>query len=354
MAVIRTERAEVLWAAETTFGSQAGGPYKRFGIHDTIDAPDAEFGWEPFYGVFSGRDRKTILRGPVSFRGSVPDVRILASGGSIDFMTTHVIGTAEAPSLVSPFSLYVSYRDTDNSKQLQRYWTGGKVNRASISAVEGQELRMSVDEMLFLRELNFRGGNDPGGTSPSDNATDPGASTAGRFMFAQGSVQLGSICFARVRRISFTMDNQIESHYYVQRDGTTGLLHPNDLIEGRRVWNADIDLDIVDPSSLSAPATCPGGTTPGDLELWDFLINQGASGAGNSSASQGAQIILKFNQAGFGEGSSVLTITLGGTPTIASPSSVLRSAPHSIPAPPTGTVTTTGSFDVNEVTISLS
>lgn len=340
MATIRTERAEVLWAAESTFGVQAAGTYQRFGIHDTIDVPDPEFGWEPFFGVFSQRDRATILRGPASFRGSVPDIRLL--GGLTTFLSGHVIGTPVAPSLVSPFTLYVSYRDTDNSKQLNRYFIGGKVNRATLSAVEGQELRLGVDEMLFLRNLNFRSGNDPGYSGGADVATDPGASATGRFMFAQGSLTIAGVTFPRLRRFSLSVDNQIETRYYIQRDATTGLLHPNDLIEGRRTWRLDVDVDIVNPAS------------GGDLELWDFLMNQGATGAGNAGMTVGGQVVLQFNQAGMGEGSTVLTLTCGGNPSTTQPSGVLASAPHNLPAPPVGVVTVTGAFDIDRTTLAIS
>lgn len=339
MAVIRTERSEVLWAAESTFGVQAAGTYQRFGLHDTIDVPDPEFGWEPHFGVFSKRDRLTVLRGPATFRGSIPDIRLL--GGLTSFLTTHVIGTPTPPSLVSPFTLYVSYRDTDNSKQLNRYFIGGKVNRATLSASEGQELRLGVDEMLFLQNLNFRGGNDPGYSGGSDVATDPGASATGRFLFAQGTVTIAGITFPRVRRFSLTMDNQIETRYYIQRDASTGVLHPNDLIEGRRSWRLDVDVDIVNPAS------------GGDLELWDFLINQGAAAAGNAGMTIGAQVVLQFQQAGSGEGTTVLTLTCGGNPSVTNPAGVLVSAPHSIPAPPVGVVTVTGGFDINQASISV-
>ena len=340
MAFIRTERAEVLWAAESSFGVQAASGYARFGIHDTIDVPDPEFGWEPNFGVFSKRDRQTILRGAATLRGSIPDIRLL--GGLTTFLSGHVIGSPTPPSLVSPFTLYVSYRDTDNSKQLNRYFIGGKVNRATLAAAEGQELRLGVDEMLFLQNLNFRSGNDPGYSGGSDVATDPGASATGRFLFAQGTVTFRGVTFPRVRRFSLTMDNQIETRYYIRRDSATGVLHPNDLIEGRRTWRLDMDVDIVDPSSS------------GDLELWDFLMNQGATDAGNAGMTTGAQIVLQFQQAGGGEGTTVLTLTCGGNPSVTNPAGVLVSAPHSIPAPPVGVVTVPAAFDINQVSLSVS
>ncbi|KKL13828.1 hypothetical protein LCGC14_2521840, partial [marine sediment metagenome] len=160
MPTIRTERALVLWAAESTFGSIAAAPYARFGIHDTVESPDPEFGWEPFFGVFSGRDRATILRGQATLRGSIPDIRL--QSGLTTFLFNHVLRpVAGYDELVDPFTLYIGYRDTGGSIQLGRYFLGGKVNRATVQAAEGQELRLSVDEILFLNMQSTRdGGND--------------------------------------------------------------------------------------------------------------------------------------------------------------------------------------------------
>ena len=338
MTTIRTERAEVLWAAESTFGQIASAPYARFGIHDTIEAPDPEFGWEPFFGVFSGRDRATILRGQATLRGSLPDIRL--QSGLTTFLVNHVLRpVAGNDELVDPFTLYIGYRDTGGSIQLGRYFTGGKVNRATLQASEGQELRLSIDEMLFLNMQTTRANNDT--YSASDPAADPGASSSGRYLFASGTVTIAGITFDTVRRFSLSVDNQLEPRYYIQRDGSTGLLHANDLVEGRRMWRLEVDVDIVNPAS------------GGDLELWDFLINQGAlaGGQGNQNPTAGDQITLAFNQAGAGEGSNTLTLTCGSAGTITVPSGVLTAAPHSIPAPPAGIVPVTASFDIDQVTI---
>ncbi len=340
MPIIRTERAEVLWAAESTFGQIASAPYARFGIHDTVEAPDPEFGWEPFFGVFSGRDRATILRGQATLRGGIPDIRL--QSGLTTFLVNHALRpVAGSDELVDPFTLYVAYKDTDGSTQLGRYFTGGKVNRATLQASEGQDLRLGIDEMLFLNMQTTRNSSNDA-YDPADPAVDPGASATGRYMFASGTVTIAGITYDTVRRFSLSVDNQIEPRYYIQRDANTGLLHANDLVEGRRVWRLEIDVDIVNPA---------GG---GDLELWDFLINQAAvgGGQGNQLATAGDQITLTFNQAGSGAGSSTLTLTCGSAGTTTTPSGVLTSAPHSIPAPPAGVVPVTASFDIDTVVIS--
>lgn len=187
MPLIRTERTVVLWAKESIFGQVSGGPYKRFGIHDTAVLPDPEFAWEPFYGVFSGRDRATILRGRSTHRGSIPDIRLMAD--NLDFVK-EILLKPLSPAFdetTVPFTVMAVYHSTDGTQQLLRNFVGGKVNRATLFANEGQELRLSIEEMLFLQTLNARGGDAETGVGAiADPGVDPnvGASAAGRFLFA--------------------------------------------------------------------------------------------------------------------------------------------------------------------------
>jgi len=333
MPTIRTERARVLWGPEAVFGMQSSGPYRRFGIHDTINAPDPEYAWEPFFGVFSPRSRATILRGRVTYRGSIPDIRLQSD--NLSFIKDGFILGDKNTTLLRPFTLFIDYADTTGSRHLKRYYLGGKVNRFSLAANEGQELRLNIEEMLFLRLVDLRAGNDPGGQGFGDPAADPGPTAAGRFMFAHGKVTLFGLEFPRVRRFVLSGDHQIEPRYYILRDNTTMRLNPNDLIEGKRVYRLEVDMDIVDPQ---------------ELELWDFFANQGASGP--ASPTVGGICKLEFNQTGSGEGVAQLTIQAGVNPSAVKPASVIVSAPHNIPAPPAGVVTVTATFDVDDVIIS--
>jgi hypothetical protein len=214
-------------------------------------------------------------------------------------------------------------------------WAGGKINRASLQAAEGQELRLNIDEMQFLQAYNNRSDND--GNTGFVAGSDPGPTAAGRLMFAQGKVTIHGLEFKRIRSFNLTVDNMVEPRYYIARaTNIQGQLHPRDLIEGRRAWRLEISMDVVDPA---------------DLWVWDFLTNQGALGAGNATQTTGTQIVLEFNQAGSGEGNGLFTFTFGGTPSAVQPAGVPTSAQHGIPAPPTGVVPVQAIFDIDRVSV---
>jgi len=344
MGVIRTERASVLWAPETTFGTLPPAGWKRFGIHEVINVPDPEYEWYPFFGIFSQRTRSTILRGRQSFRGAFPDIRVQGTNVGIlkhilglqvgdDYRDDHRGWTIPLPS----FTVAVCLQDTDGVTQLARNYLGGRVNRATISANEGEELRIGLDEVLF-KDMTHNLSGKTKYSAATTCGTDPGALATGRFMFSAAEITMLGVVFCHVRRFTLTIDNMIETKYYLARaDSADGSRHPKDLIAGRQAYRLETEIDLSDPAI--------------DRDIWEFLVNEGASTANGPVL--GTQIYINFTTMGdTGAATSNFTIicSLAGFST-SSPGSVLVSAPAHIPAPPTGLVPQVATWDVSDVTI---
>lgn len=344
--IIRTERAHCLWIKEATFGTMIT-PNKRFGIHDTVVAPDPEYRWTPNFGIGSqDRNRQTILRGPQDFRGSIPDIR-LQGGTFTRSLMAQILGRESGNSVLEGVSatdgrlpsmtMQIGLRDTSNTAVLLRNYYGGKVNRASLSASEGEELRCSLEELLFLGIKHNRSGvygYDAGVTT----ATDPGLSDEGRWIFSGASINFAGQSLCRVRRFNLSIDNQLEYRYYLcsTAGGIDHLQLPNDIVEGKRIYRLEIELDLGDPST--------------DLELFDFLMLEGA--ASTSTKVSGLQVTFTFQTQAADNG---LIFTINCSPSGSSttrPGSVITSAKHNIPAPPAGLVPVTMSLDVNSVALS--
>lgn len=345
--IIRTERASALWIKENTFGTMVT-PNKRFGIHDTVVAPDPEYRWTPFFGIGSqDRNRSTILAGPQDFRGSVPDIRIQGNNTTRSLMaqilgresSNNVLeGVTATDQRLPSMTMQIGLKDTSNTSVLLRNYYGGKVNRASLSASEGEELRCSLEELLFLGIKHNRSGVY-GYDSNVIAATDPGFSDAGRWIFAGASINFAGQSLCRVRRFSLSIDNQLEYRYYLctTGGGTDHLMVPNDIVEGKRVYRMELELDLGDPST--------------DLELFDFLMLEGR--ASTSAKVSGLQITLTF-QTQAADNGHIFTISCspaGASTTL--PASVITSAKYNIPAPPAGLVPVTMSLDVNAVAFNI-
>lgn len=348
--IIRTERSSVLWGTETLFGVPVT-PVRRFGIHDTIVAPDDEPKWVPFFGVGSqSRDRDTILRGPHDLRGSIPDIRLQG----FDDMT-HLLGLVFGRRSVSgsvtqilegdfpgigfdgripSMTMQIGLRDTANAAPLVRNYLGGKINRATLSASEGEELRLSIEEMMFLEQRHNRSGVF-GYDAAVTAATDPGINDAGRFVFSGATITFAGVPMVRLRRFSISIDNQLEYRYYLKPTGGAAKLQlPNDIVEGKRVYKLDAEVDIGDPST--------------DIVFFEFLRAEGA--ASTSSKTSGFQMVFTFTQQP-SEGGHALVIVAGVTATTNHPGIVITSAKHNIPAPPAGLVPVTLSCDVNNLSL---
>lgn len=348
MSIIRTENASVTWAQENSFGVFAAGQF-RFGIHDTIQVPDPNFAWRPLWDVgHTTRNRRTILRGRISNRGSVPDILLQATSGARQLMglalgRSQVGGVNEGLSStddrIPSFSTHIIVRDTDGVGALLRSYLGCKVSRASWAAREGEELRFSIDEFLAQQAVHTRSGQ-AFFNSLAGVGTDPGPDASGRYIFSGAQITLSGgglngLVLARARRFNLTLDNQLEPKYYLKRSDTDTFRQiPSDFVEGKRVYGLQLEIDLGDPST--------------DLALWDFLVNQGGASGGQST---GCSITATFNTE-LAEG-TVQTLTFGIDSSISATQvgAVLKSAAIPIPAPPAGLIPVSLDFDVRSVGI---
>lgn len=331
-------------------------PDKRFGLHETVSAPDPTMDWYPFYGVGSSRNRQTILRGKWMLNGSIPDIRLRSSDpigkllamGFGRFDGTNVLeglkdnGNGTSDERIPSFTMQIAMRDTDGAYPLIRNWEGGKINRLTLSAAEGEELRLNLDEMLFANMAHNIEGVSKSGSPHLMN--DPGAGAGGRYVFAGAEMKVFGVTILRIRRFALTLDNQIEPRYYLAKVDPNGAMTqvPTEFVEGKRKYVLTIDMDVADPST--------------DLTLFKFFMNEGAQGGGiggTSGPTIGGQVIAKFNQTP-GEGGGSITITCGGlSPSPVQPAGVVTAGKINVPAPPTGFFPSTWQLDVDSTHITI-
>jgi len=342
MAVIRTENASVSWLPESVWGGGASGTWYRFGHFEILNAPDPEYEWYPYYGVFAGRSRSNIFRGRQTLRGSIPDIRM--QGFNTLFLTNmfgrssagyYLEGKSATDETIPSFAMIVGLRDTDGTWQPIRVYVGGLVNRWTMSANEGEELHYSLDEMLFKDlQHNMAGIGKYNAGIGAWGVQGEGA--GGRFTFAECQFQMFGLTFSRIRRFSLTCDQQIEMRYYLQRGGSSDYQQvPNGYVPGKRSYRMEVDLDMADPTI--------------DRDVYEWLLSQGATSWPGYTV--GTQIVAAFTQVGSGEGTNQLVLTAGSTPSSIAPSSVIVSAPYNIPAPPAGVPTVTVAFDVDSAQV---
>lgn len=341
MGIIRTENATVSWRKESSWGTSGAGNFHRFGNFEILNAPDPEYEWYPFFGAFSGRSREGIFRGRQTLRGSIPDVKLKGDAESFFellfgryYAHWYVEGKSATDETIPSFELGVELLDTDGTCQLRRLYKGGLVNRWTLSANEGEELRMSLDEMLFKDLSHSLAGHAKyqAGLSWSIDSDTP----TGRYMFSECLFQMFGLTFSHIRRFSLTCDQQIEMRYYLQRGGSGDYQQvPNGYVPGKRAYRMEVDLDMADPAI--------------DRDVYEFLLDQGV--ASWPGYTLGTQVIADFSQSGSGEGSGRVSIQCGGSPSSTYPASVITSAAINHPAPPAGIPTVTVAFDVDSVRV---
>lgn len=347
MAIFRTENSSVLWGLEDSWRVRAT-PNKRFGIHETLTAPDPSQDWYPFFGIASPRSRATILRGKWDMRGSLPDIKIQSgSGGHLADLLGLIIGRnsggtveeglTDTDERVQSMTMQIAMRDTDGEYAFIREYYGGKVNRATLAATEGEELRLSLDEVIFGDVAHNLSGVAKN-TGEVSLGSDPGPNSGGRFIFAGATLQIFGTVICRIKRFALSIDNQLEPKYYLCKaagDPTHLTQIPNDIIEGKRKYQLEIELDVADIAT--------------DLELFKFLLNEGGEQGG---ATVGGLIVADFAVTP-GEGGGTMNIEVGLSTSSSQPGPVVTQGKINIPPPPSGLFPSTWSIDVDRVRITV-
>ena len=127
---------------------------------------------------------------------------------------------------------------------------GGKVNRMTLTASQGDRLNLSLDEVIF-RDLQHDVALPS--TSVSKYTASPTVPTATKpteepMVFSEGTIGLFELgnTFARILSFTLSLDNQITEQRYQSKvtiaGGTTTQQIPYELTEGQRV----ITLEMVE------------------------------------------------------------------------------------------------------------
>ena len=341
--VFRTEYCIVEWSPETGGYGHKGTAtdWKKFGIHDTVNAPDPVEDWLPFFGVGSSRNRAAMLPGKLNLKGSIPDIRArkvdnlvpllgLAWGNVTGVGTitdgSSAIGNDER---IPSFAMKISMRDTSGTYSLVRKYVGGKINRMTLAATEGEELKVNVEEMIFQDMMHNRVGVPQGYSADVTAPTSTGALLAGgRYLFAGASIMMGPVELMRVKSLSISIDNQIIPKFYLSNLNGQGYSQiASELVEGKRQYTCNVTLDVAD--------------TTHDIALFDYLMNNIAGGS--------TPMLLTATFYSTDGGS--ITIHVGSSSGQPNPGLIATSGNISVPAPPNGYFP--GTWDLNADSIQI-
>ena len=214
---------------------------------------------------------------------------------------THTI--SEASTLLS-FTMQHEMFDSTNTSQLIRRYSGGKVGRASFAATEGEQLRVSLDDMMFC-SYKADGGAGVATASLTYPTTQP-------MIFSYGALTLWGTEFARLKNFNIDLSNNLEPKYYLTDDATAYL--PYELREGKREYRIRATIDITDST------------------LFDEMVKYGVNhGAAVDGLFKGFDMSMVFTR----DTGDTITFTLPPSSATAAGDGqgcFIKSAPHNIVA----------------------
>jgi len=216
---------------------------------------------------------------------------------------THIIHeTSQLGSLSMQHEMF----DASGNSELIRRWSGGKVGRATYTASEGEQLRMSLDEMIF-RSVAVDEDAGIAAATLQYPTTEP-------YIFSYGALTLWGTEFARVKSFSLEVSNNLEPKYYVTDDANDYL--PYEIIEGRREYRLGVTIDITDSTMFD--------------ELVKYGTNQGVAVDGLFKGFDASMVLTRA-------ASDTITFTLPPSSAAAGGDAqgcFIRSAPHNLVGDP--------------------
>ena len=281
------------------------------------------------------------------------------------------------PTLVQPsFMIAARFRADDGSNFVTNY-KGCKVARVVFNFDEGAPVNYGAD--FIAREFRHNIGEDTGtGSQAKTNhyaalQTTTGADveshlpvvvppnnmknirvTEQPYFFSRVMLTFQGVDFARFRRFSLTVDNQLDPRYYLTQNTTErpreGRQVLHEILEGRRNIGFSGSLDL-DDTGLN---TYPASSSPTDAQMLRYLLNQGFTDADSRDQAtlRGIGIRIELRRtaqespggaanATYGYDKVMIYLpssstnanddTLGQTDEVGM---ILRSVSHNIPAPP--------------------
>ena len=180
---------------------------------------------------------------------------------------THTISeTSELRSITQ----HVTYTDVAGTDILMRRYMGGKCNRMSIGASEGEMMRIATLDMLFRNH----GHNISAETVYYDaDIADvtPTIPEKQIFLYSYGAVSLLGSEYARIRNFSIDVDNALDPKYYVTDGATANLIQsPHEIREGRRTYRMTAQVDIAETAFYTA--LMEQGVSGGNMVGFDVSI----------------------------------------------------------------------------------
>ena len=281
------------------------------GVYESVQVPDLVPEFMPKYFLKSNNDRNWsyIYRGRQTFNGSLPNF-ILLNGFPLRFALGKVVTTsvatvhthkiseeAELPSMT--WNLQLQDSDKNSANNFIRRYVGGIVNRATISANEGEMLRMGWDDVQFLDLVH----NQTKMVAPVDISRSSaaliqpgvagGAATSDivypetePYFFSNGELKFFGITFARVRNFRIEINNNIEARYYIRKQ-TADRRGPSEFLEQQREYTMTVALGMEDTQLDESVART----------IWKELILEGNYKAyGTSGALTGFNMELIFTR----------------------------------------------------------
>jgi len=246
-------------------------------------------------------------------------IQITEAGSSV--YTHTILETSDLPTMTWHAHMRSSDETEATTHDFDRRYFGGKLGSATIAAEEGGMVTMSWDDVSFLGMVHNQKQSSAGvpfyTLMQPIRSTEVVQPTTEPYYFSSGTISMFGTTVARLRSFSLSINNNLESRYYLTRRGNSRRRGPSEIRENRREYSMSATLALPDTQNQ---------TTATARTLFNELLFEGDYGSGRS----GFDISLVFTR---GDNDSItISIPDDGTSNVGADTqgAFIKSAPHNI------------------------
>lgn len=250
--------------------------------------------------------------------------RIVTTSGILPDATSKILNVRETL-VQQSFTIGARFTAEDGARFTTNY-TGNKISRSTFNFEEGRPVTYSLD--FIAQDVRHDLGAAATELKFSGDVVNPTFRQVNEqpYFFSRAELRFDGTAFARFRRLSLSIDNQLDPRYYVTQGNTIDNRQTLfEILEGRRQISLTGSVDLDDRVA--------------DAQFMRWLLNQGFTDADvrDMATLEGITLVIELERLIDGSGPTFdrITFTLpSGTLGANNVGLIFRRASHPIPAPP--------------------
>jgi len=317
-----------------------------FTVHHTMNTTaSTDVGWQGKIGTASCQGSVHSIQ-----RAAISSTALYANGSTSGSTINNGVEASATASIASHIGIRETLKQNsftlgsritaDNGKALTSNFKGNKIGTFALNFAENAPVSFNIAFTGQDMAHDMSGGSATT-ILKYDTVRSPAMAkiTEQPYFFSKADIKFGSVTFAKFRTLTLSVNNQLDSRFYInqssQADNRQVL---SEILEGRRAITFTGSVDM-DDTGTGGSGTTAGAQAGPDIKMLQYLFNQGFNSDDPRDFGVINGISLEIELKRYSDATSTFdtfVIKLPATDTLSAtnPGLILNTARYGIPAPP--------------------